>query len=104
MGKYLNKGGTVPFKNFAYLPKYIHGGKDFQLFISDYTLKAALETAVDLDLLKLTITQKDTKFMNTNYLRSFKELVKYYGKNKPVELNISFTKGRQTLFKLNRLG
>ena len=79
-GKIFERGGEVPFENNAQLPKWIPSGKDLQLFISDYTLKAALVTVVELNMLHLSITQNDTKYMNTKYLVSFKELIEHFGK------------------------
>jgi hypothetical protein len=89
IGKVFPEGGDVPFKNVAQLPKLLPDGKDFQLFISDYTLRSAFYTIVELDLINISIDNSTSSMLNTNFLGTFfPELIKYYGKNKPAELSI----------------
>lgn len=89
IGEVSPAGTDLPFVNSAMLPKWLPDGKDFQVFISDYTILSGLTTVAQLNLVKLSITEKDTKVMKTSYLSSFfPELVKVYGKNKPCRLDI----------------
>jgi len=78
-----------PFVNTALLPQWVPDGKDFQVFISDYTIRSALATISQIDMDPLTITKKDTKIMSTSYLNSFfPGLSKEFGKNKDCKLDI----------------
>jgi hypothetical protein len=89
IGKISPAGKDYPFENKAQLPKWLPEGKDFQMFISDYMLKSALYTVVQLDILDVAIDHSDTSILNTDFLGTlFPDLVKKYGKHKPCKLEI----------------